>query len=149
MDKVLQSESFVEQINELKDVELKVTQNRGKPVLEQTKRNLIRRQLLDSLFSLIENTLDGVANVYRVSEGVAIELDNPIVYEASKDAIEDVGSGSGAITITLDATIHDLSYDAFEQAEAYSDDLATKEAAKLARAEKAQKAREAKATKEV
>lgn len=148
MDKILQSEKFEDQINELHNTEFKITTNRGKPVLEQTKRNLVRRQLLDSFFEFIAERLDGVANVYRVSEGVAVELDNDSIYKASKPILVDLGCGSGAITITFDATIHDLSYDAYEQAENYADDVATKEAQKVQRAEKAAKAKAEKETKE-
>ena len=146
MDKILSEKTFAEQLNELKNVEFKVTQNRGKPVLEQTKRNLVRKQLLDSLFEYFCANFEDV-NIYRVADGIAFEIDNESVYEVSKPILADLGSGSGAITITLDATIHDLSYDAYEASEIYADDIATKEAQKQARAEKAQKAKAAKEAK--
>ena len=72
MNKILCEGDFVEQIDCLKTVPFNITSSRGKPTLEQTKRNKVRGELLDGLTRYLDAILDGTsAAVYRVNEGVS------------------------------------------------------------------------------
>lgn len=136
MTKVLCEGDFVEQVDCLKTVPFNLTSSRGKPTLEQTKRNKVRGELLDGLAKYLDAILDGTsASVYRVSEGVAIEIANDGVYQSEQVA----GLGdttNGTIVLTMDVTMQNLEYDAYQAAIEWDEDVKAKEAAAAIRAEK-------------
>ena len=127
---------FAKVIEQVKNTTYHVSESRGVPVVQQTERNNIRKQLVNGLLGTLKNLLTdeengNVANVYLTSEGIAIEMENSSV---------DVEGGNGFITFMVDVKMKDLLYDAMNEEEAYAADVAEKEA-------KAQKAAEAKAAK--
>lgn len=136
MSKVLCEGDFVEQIDCLKTVPFNITSSRGKPTLEQTKRNKVRGELLDGLTRYLDAILDGTsAAVYRVNEGVAIEIANDGVYHGEQAGGLD-GTTNGTIVLTLDLTMQNLEYDAYQAAIEWEEDVNAKEAAAAIRAEK-------------
>lgn len=136
MTKILCEGDFVEQVGALVSVPFNLTSSRGKPTLEQTKRNKVRGELLDGLAKYLDAILDGTsASVYRVSEGVAIEIANDGVYQSEQAG----GLGdttNGTIVLTMDLTMQNLEYDAYQAAIEWDEDVKAKEAAAAIRAEK-------------
>ena len=112
---ILQSKTFETQISELKSVPFECKVLRGSMSLEQTKRNLVRRELVEGLGKWLEEKLPN-ANFYEVREGIAIEVEN--------DSVLNSGAGNGFITLLLDLSIQSLEYDAYEQAEIWAEDKA-------------------------
>ena len=133
----LKSKDFVEQVEELHKVPFETKILRGAMSLEQTKRNEVRRELLEGLgnfFEKIFSKSESNVGVYETKEGIAIEIEHP-------DAI-DSGAGDGFITLLLDLSIQSLEYSAMEASELWEED-------KAIAAEKAKiKAEEAKAKEE-
>lgn len=136
MGKVLKATEFLEQLQELTTTEFNITAARGNPVLEQTKKNNARTDLMDGLAKFLEEKLSPHANVYLVQEGIAIEIENESVAQKCKE-------GNGMITMVLDLTVKSLDFDAFVESDLYSEERAAKELKKSKAAEeKAQKAME-------
>lgn len=138
--KVLQSENFASQLEELKTVPFECKVLRGSMSLEQTKRNLVRRDLVEGLGKWLEKKLGENVNVYEVKEGIAIEVENQSALNS--------GAGNGFITLLLDLSIQSLEYDAYEQNELWNEDKANAaEKAKIKAEEAAAKEAKAKAKK--
>ena len=138
--KVLQSENFASQLEELKTVPFECKVLRGSMSLEQTKRNLVRRDLVEGLGKWLEAQLGENVNVYEVKEGIAIEVENQSALNS--------GAGNGFITLLLDLSIQSLEYDAYEQNELWNEDKANAaEKAKMKAEEAAAKEAKAKAKK--
>lgn len=139
--KVLQSENFASQLEELKTVPFECKVLRGSMSLEQTKRNLVRRDLVEGLGKWLEEKLGENVNVYEVKEGIAIEVENQSALSS--------GAGNGFITLLLDLSIQSLEYDAYEQNELWNEDKANAaEKAKIKAEEAAAKEAKAKAKKQ-
>ena len=134
--KVLQSENFASQLEELKTVPFECKVLRGSMSLEQTKRNLVRRDLVEGLGKWLEEKLGENVNVYEVKEGIAIEVENQSALNS--------GAGNGFITLLLDLSIQSLEYDAYEQNELWNEDKANAAEKAKIKAEEAA-AKEAKA----
>lgn len=134
MTKVLQQTDFVDQIEELATTPFNITSSRGKPTLEQTKRNLVRAELLDSLAAYLSSILDGTgATVFRVADGIAIEVSNDLVYAAEQDnGLADTTNGT--MVVTFDATMQSLEYDAYQASLDWEEDVSRKAAAAAERA---------------
>lgn len=124
MGKVLKATKFLEQLQELTTTDFNITASRGNPVLEQTKKNNARADLIDGLAVYLQELLNGHANVYQVQEGIAIEVDSDAV--AAK-----YPEGNGMITMVLDLTVKSLDYDAYMEADLYAEERAAKEKKKL------------------
>ena len=139
--KVLQSENFASQLEELKTVPFECKVLRGSMSLEQTKRNLVRRDLVEGLGKWLEEKLGENVNVYEVKAGIAIEVENQSALNS--------GAGNGFITLLLDLSIQSLEYDAYEQNELWNEDKANAaEKAKIKAEEAAAKEAKAKAKKQ-
>lgn len=128
---------FTKTLMDVQNASYTTSESRGVPVIQQTQRNNLRKQLMkgleNTIRSLVENEVDGnVANVHITSEGIAVEVQNPSVY-----SVED---GNGFISFVIDIKMKDLLYDALSEANAYENECAEK-------AQKAQKAQEAKQAK--
>ena len=127
---ILENKSFDKQLEELKSVPFECKILRGSMSLEQTKRNLVRRELVEGLGKWLEEHLGNSVNVYEVKEGIAIEVENASAFNS--------GAGDGFITLLLDLSIQSLEYSAYEQAEMWIEDkAAAAEKAKI-KAEEAQ-----------
>lgn len=138
--KVLQSENFATQLEELKNIPFECKVLRGSMSLEQTKRNLVRRDLVEGLGKWLTEKLGETVNVYEVKEGIAIEVENESALNS--------GTGNGFITLLLDLSIQSLEYDAYEQHELWNEDKASAaEKAKIKAEETAAKEAKIKAKK--
>lgn len=107
---VLQSENFEQQLEELKTLPFEIKTLRGFPSLEQTKRNKVRRDLMDSFAIWLEEKIGAIVNVNSTDEGIAIEVENSSVLNKAKDD----SSMNGFITIMVDMSIQNLAYDSME-----------------------------------
>jgi hypothetical protein len=137
---ILESKSFDTQLEELKNVPFECKVLRGSMSLEQTKRNLVRRELVEGLGKWLEEHLGSIVNIYEVKEGIAIEVENQSALNS--------GAGDGFITLLLDLSIQSLEYSAYEQAEMWIEDKANAaEKAKIKAEEAAAKEAKAKAKK--
>ena len=137
---ILENKSFDKQLEELKSVPFECKILRGSMSLEQTKRNLVRRELVEGLGKWLEEKLGESVNVYEVKEGIAIEVENESALNS--------GAGDGFITLLLDLSIQSLEYSAYEQAEMWTEDKANAaEKAKIKAEEAAAKEAKAKAKK--
>jgi hypothetical protein len=137
---ILNSTNFETQLEELKNVPFECKVLRGSMSLEQTKRNLVRRELVEGLGKWLEEKLGESVNVYEVKEGIAIEVENQSALNS--------GAGDGFITLLLDLSIQSLEYSAYEQAEMWIEDKANAaEKAKIKAEEAAAKEAKAKAKK--
>lgn len=132
MAKVLNSKDFANQLIDLARMEWDVSESRGLPVLQQTKRNAVKQELLEGLKNTLEQLVAAdpipLANIYITDEGIAIEVENESVGKKVED-------GNGMITMIMDIKIKSLDYDAMIASDAYLDERAQKEAAKAAKAE--------------
>lgn len=132
MAKVLNSKDFADQLVELARMEWDVSESRGLPVLQQTKRNAVKQELLEGLKNTLEQLVAAdpipLANIYLTDEGIAIEVENESVGKKVED-------GNGMITMIMDIKIKSLDYDAMIASDAYMDERAQKEAEKAAKAE--------------
>lgn len=132
MAKVLNSKDFANQLIDLARMEWDVSESRGLPVLQQTKRNAAKQELLEGLKNTLEQLFEHdptpLANVYLTDEGVAIEVENESVGKKVED-------GNGMITMIMDIKFKSLDYDAMIASDAYMDERAQKEAEKAAKAE--------------
>ena len=138
---ILNSTNFEAQLEELKTVPFECKVLRGSMSLEQTKRNLVRRELVEGLGKWLEEKLGESVNVYEVKEGIAIEVENASALNS--------GAGDGFITLLLDLSIQSLEYSAYEQAEMWIEDKANAaEKAKMKAEEAAAKEAKAKAKKQ-
>lgn len=113
---IFNSKTIENQLVELKSVPFEIKMLRGSLSLEQTKRNNMRRELVEgfveTLKTLFENN-EGV-NVYETAEGIAIEVENDSVIASE--------SHSGFITLLLDLSVQNLEYDAYEASEIWLED---------------------------
>lgn len=134
MTKILYDGDFVEQLEHFPEISFNLTTSRGKPTLEQTKRNIARAELLTSLAAYLSAVLDGTGvNAYRTADGVALEISHDGVYAAEQAA----GLGettNGTVVITLSATMESLEYDAYQAALDYQTDMEAKAKEAAARA---------------
>lgn len=127
-------------LNELKEVEVKISQTKTGEAIHQTQRNKIgatmRAALLADLvkvFPISENPEDIV--VYNTAEGIIFEIPNASVRDNITNA-----NGSGAISLEIGFTVKSLEYNAKDNSEAYEVTLAEKAAKKAeAEAKKAKK----------
>ena len=118
---IFQSKDFVEQIEELTNASYVINISRDRPVLEQTKRNNTKKELVDGLAAYLTTILDGgSASVFRTSDGVAIEIPNENIY-AQEKAMGLADSTNGTLVFTIDITMRDLEYDAYAGAEEYEE----------------------------
>ena len=128
---------FTKTLMDVQNASYTTSESRGVPVIQQTQRNNLRKQLMkgleNTIRALMEDEVYGnVANVHITSEGIAVEVQNPSIYN-----VED---GNGFISFVIDIKMKDLLYDALSEANAYENECAEK-------AQKAQKAQEAKQAK--
>lgn len=132
MAKLLNSKDFANQLIDLARMEWDVSESRGLPVLQQTKRNAAKQELLEGLKNTLEQLVAAdpipLANIYITDEGIAIEVENESVGKKVED-------GNGMITMIMDIKFKSLDYDAMIASDAYMDERAQKEAAKTAKAE--------------
>lgn len=132
MAKVLNSKDFANQLIDLARMEWDVSESRGLPVLQQTKRNAAKQELLEGLKNTLEQLVAAdpipLANIYLTDEGIAIEVENESVGKKVED-------GNGMITMIMDIKFKSLDYDAMIASDAYMDERAQKEAEKAAKAE--------------
>ena len=132
MAKVLNSKDFANQLVDLARMEWDVSESRGLPVLQQTKRNAAKQELLEGLKNTLEQLVAAdpipLANIYLTDEGIAIEVENESVGKKVED-------GNGMITMIMDIKFKSLDYDAMIASDAYMDERAQKEAEKAAKAE--------------
>lgn len=107
----------------------------GKEKIQQTERNNLRVELLESLLADLAGTDFKVA---RTKDGILVEIPNNSIADGiSRDSI-----GSGALTLAFEVSIKDIDADLEYLAEEYETDQATKAQAKAERTAKAQKKRE-------
>lgn len=106
---VLNEKTFDKQLLELKTVPFEIKSLRGYPSLEQTKRNKVRRDLMDGLYNYLFTLLDeaGIANVVNTNDGIAIEVENESVLKGYSE-------GNGYITLMLDISMQNVAYDSIE-----------------------------------
>lgn len=128
---------FTKTLMDVQNASYTTSESRGVPVIQQTQRNNLRKQLMkgleNTIRALVEDEVDdNVANVHITSEGIAVEVQNASIYN-----VED---GNGFISFVIDIKMKDLLYDALSEANAYENECAEK-------AQKAQKAQEAKQAK--
>ena len=128
---------FTNTLMDVQNASYTTSESRGVPVIQQTQRNNLRKQLMkgleNTIRALVEDEVDGnVGNVHLTSEGVVVEVQNASIYN--------VEGGNGFISFVIDIKMKDLLYDALSEADAYEAECAAK-------AEKAQKAQEAKQAK--
>lgn len=132
MAKLLNSKDFANQLVDLARMEWDVSESRGLPVLQQTKRNAAKQELLEGLKNTLEQLVAAdpipLANIYLTDEGIAIEVENESVGKKVED-------GNGMITMIMDIKFKSLDYDAMIASDAYMDERAQKEAEKAAKAE--------------
>lgn len=132
MAKVLNSKDFANQLVDIARIDWDVSESRGYPVLQQTKRNAVKQELLEGLKNTLEQLVatdsTPLANIYLTDEGVAIEVENESVGKKVED-------GNGMITMIMDIKFKSLDYDAMIASDAYMDERAQKEAEKAAKAE--------------
>lgn len=132
MAKILNSKDFANQLVDLARMEWDVSESRGLPVLQQTKRNAAKQELLEGLKNTLEQLVAAdpipLANIYLTDEGIAIEVENESVGKKVED-------GNGMITMIIDIKFKSLDYDAMIASDAYMDERAQKEAEKAAKAE--------------
>lgn len=132
MAKVLNSKDFANQLIDLSNAEWDVSESRGLPVLQQTKRNAAKQELLEGLKNTLEQLFERdsipLANVYLTDEGVAVEVENDSVGKKVED-------GNGMITMILDIKFKSLDYDAMIASDTYMEERAQKEAARVEKAE--------------
>lgn len=140
---ILQSTDFVDQLTELQNVHFNISKSRNKPILEQTKRNNVRYELLNGLYNHLSSICDpSVVSMYRTKEGVALEVYNEGVYSAMEGC--DIGSGSGSIVMTIGLKMEALDYDAYEDGLIWEEEDAKRTASLVKRKQKEQKAQETK-----
>ena len=141
--KHLKNENFIEQLEELQSVPFETKILRGSMSLEQTKRNEVRRELIEGLgkfFEKIFEERETSIGVYETKEGIALEIEHP-------DAIKS-GAGDGFITLLLDISVQSLEYSAMEASELWEEDkAAAAEKAKIRAEEAKLKEEKAKAKK--
>lgn len=129
---VLNSKDFANQLAEMSQYDWDVSESRGVPVLQQTKRNATKQELLEGLKNTLEQMVEvephPLANIYLTEEGVAIEVENESV--GAK-----VPQGNGMITMILDIKFKSLDYDAMISSDIYNEERAQKAAEKAAKAE--------------
>lgn len=132
MAKVLNSKDFANQLVDLARIEWDVSESRGLPVLQQTKRNAAKQELLEGLKNTLEQLFERdptpLANVYLTDEGVAVEVENDSIGKKVED-------GNGMITMILDIKFKSLDYDAMLASDVYTEERAQKEAARAEKAE--------------
>lgn len=132
MAKVLNSKDFTNQLIELSQMEWDVSESRGFPVLQQTKRNAVKQELLGGIKTTLEQLFERdplpIANVYLTDEGVAVEIENDSVRKTVED-------GNGMITMIIDIKFKSLDYDAMIASDSYMEERAQKEAERAAKAE--------------
>lgn len=124
MAKVLNSKEFTDQLREMGQVDFDVSEARGYPVLQQTRRNQLKAELTLGLKEYLARVLDTeenhIANVYMVNEGIAIEVENESVGQK-------VEEGNGMITMIVDIKFKSLDYDAMIESDEYTETKAAKE----------------------
>lgn len=132
MAKILNSKDFANQLVDIARIDWDVSESRGYPVLQQTKRNAVKQELLEGLKNTLEQLVatdsTPLANIYLTDEGVAVEVENESVGKKVED-------GNGMITMIIDIKFKSLDYDAMIASDAYMDERAQKEAKKAAKAE--------------
>ena len=113
--KVFNSTTFDEQLNELKTIPFEIKMLRGALSLEQTKRNNMRRDLVEGLGKFFEKIFNETnINVYETREGIVLEVPNDSVYSSE--------ANTEYISLLLDISVQNLEYDAFEASEIWTED---------------------------
>ena len=107
MKKIFTTENFIDQLNELKTVPFEIKMLRGSMNLNQTQRNQMRRELIESFVKFLQEIFEpqGI-NVYNTPDGIAFEVENKSVLENKV--------GNGFITFLWNLTVTSLEYDAYE-----------------------------------
>ena len=136
---ILQSTDFVDQLTELQNVPFNISKSRNKPILEQTKRNNIRYELLNGLYNHLSSICDpSIVSMYRTKEGVALEVYNEGVYSAMGSC--GMENGSGSIVMTIGLKMEALDYDVYEDGLIWEEEDAKRTGLLLKRKQKEQKA---------
>ena len=111
---VLPEVPFPEQLEALQTTHFNLSSSRGKPTLEQTRRNKMRNELVDSLAIYLSKVLDGTGTeVYRVRDGIALEVPHDEVY--GLEQANNLETCNGTVVLTLDLTVQNLEYDAYQE----------------------------------
>ena len=112
-------DKLIELIVALKSRDFKITtNNKGVEQLQQTQRNNLKAELVNSLFEDLKSKYDFT---YRVKDGIMLEIANDSIADNLKNEI-----GSGAISITIDIKVNDLETNAESENESYALELAEK-----------------------
>lgn len=113
--KLFTSTTFDEQLNELKTIPFEIKMLRGALSLEQTKRNNMRRDLVEGLGNFLKNIFENTSiNTYETREGIVLEVPNDSVYASE--------ANSEYISILINLSVQNLEFDAFEAAEIWAED---------------------------
>lgn len=140
-------ERTIEALEAIKQEEVKISATKNGECIHQAQRNAIGAKLREALvadfmeiFPVTEEAQAIVA--YLTEDGLVLEIPN----ESVSDHITNP-NGSGAITVELGFTVKSLEYNAKDRSEAYTIDLAEKQARARAKAEEVakKKARDASA----
>lgn len=128
---------FTKTLMDVQNASYTTSESRGVPVIQQTQRNNLRKQLMKGLENTIRSLVEdeegnNVANIHITSEGIVVEVENA--------SISNVEDGNGFISFVIDIKMKDLLYDALTEADAYEAECAEK----AAKAKKAQEAKQAK-----
>ena len=107
MKKIFTADNFIDQLEELKTVPFEIKMLRGAMNLNQTQRNQMRRELIESFVNFLKEIFEpkGI-NVYNTPDGIAFEVEN--------QSVLDEKVGNGFITFLWNLTVTSLEYDAYE-----------------------------------
>ena len=115
-------ENLKELVASMEEMPLRITTtNKGAKQIQQTDRNALKARIQAALYNSLKELFE--EGVYLYKEGVLLEIPN----RAVADAVDPSEDGSGAITVTISATVHGLEYNAELLAEEYEQALAEKE----------------------
>jgi hypothetical protein len=113
--KLFNSTTFDEQLKELKTIPFEIKMLRGALSLEQTKRNNMRRDLVEGLGNFLKNFFENTEiNTYETREGIVLEVPNDSVYASE--------ANSEYISILINLSVQNLEFDAFEASEIWAED---------------------------
>lgn len=127
-------------LESIKTRPLRITKAKNGEQLQQTDRNKLKADLLETL---LETLAEITPFVYRTKEGILLELEN----ESVANGISADSEGSGAITVAIDCKFMSLDTNASLESECYQELLASNLAKAQAKAkDKADKIARDKAT---
>lgn len=110
------SPSFTSTLTTISSYPFRITTSRNKPILEQTKRNQFRQELLNGLCLELEKLLSfegSPISVFRIKEGIALEIQNDAIL-AQEQASELSETTNGTISIICDLSFQNLEFDSYD-----------------------------------